>query len=115
MVRSSILNIKGTKILFNNFVEAISNILQWQPIIHSLSGSKCVLMIDKYKAKRMNVQGVESLEEIRKRNRNRIVMFHLNINFSRNMFDSLIEQITGNAEIFMILETTIVVFRGGSS
>ena len=31
------------------------------------------------------------------------------------MFDSLIEQITGNAEIFMILETTIVVFPEVSS
>ena len=113
MVRSSILNIKGTKILFNNFVEAISNILQWQPIIHSLSGSKCVLMIDKYKAKHMNVQGVESLEEILQSLQDLLNL--LNINFSRNMFDSLIEQITGNAEIFMILETTIVVFRGGSS
>ena len=57
------------------------------------------------------MQGVESLEEIRKRNINRIVMFHLNINSSRNMFDSLIEQITGNVEIFMMSETTIV-FRG---
>ena len=78
---------------------------------NTLSQCKSVLMIDKYKAKHRNVQGVESLEEIRKRNINRIVMFHLNINSSRNMFDSLIEQITGNVEIFMMSETTIV-FRG---
>ena len=35
------LNIKGTKILFNNFVKAIFDILEWQPIIHNLSDSTC--------------------------------------------------------------------------
>ena len=35
------LNIESAKILFNNFVKAIFDILQWQPIIHKISDSTC--------------------------------------------------------------------------
>ena len=51
-------------------------------------------MIDKYKVEPMNMKGIESLKAIRKRNLNRIVVAHLNINSLRNKFDYLIEQIT---------------------
>ena len=64
-------------------------------------------MIDEYKAEPMNMKGFESLKAIRKRNLNRIVVAHLNINSLRNKFDYLIEQITGNIDILMISETKL--------
>ena len=101
------LNVKGTKILFSNFVEAISNILLWHSITHSLTDSNCVPMIDAYKVEPMNMKGIESLKAIQKHNLNRIVVTHLNINSLRNKFDYLIEQITGNIDILMISETKL--------
>ena len=56
------LNIKGTKILSNNFVETISNILLWQSITHSLSDSNYVHMIPEYKLEPMNVKSIESFK-----------------------------------------------------
>ena len=62
------LNVKVTKILFSNFVEAISNILLWQSITHSLSDSNCIHRIDEYKVEPLNMKGIESLKAIQKRN-----------------------------------------------
>ena len=98
---------KGTKILFSNFVEAISNILLWHSITHNLTDSNCVPMIDAYKVEPMNMKGIESLKAIQKHNLNRIVVTHLNINSLRNKFDYLIEQIMGNIDILMISETKL--------
>ena len=47
----------------------------------------------------MNMKGIESLKAIRKRNLNRIVVAHLNINSVRNTFDYLIEKVMGNIEM----------------
>ena len=55
----------------------------------------------------MNMKGIESLKSIRKRNLNRIVVAHLNINSLRNKFDYLIEQIMGNIYILVISETKL--------
>ena len=55
----------------------------------------------------MNMKGIESLKAIRKRNLNRIVVAHLNINSLRNKFDYLIEQIMGNIYILVISETKL--------
>ena len=55
----------------------------------------------------MNMNDIESLKAIRKRNVNRIVVAHLNINSLKNKFDYLIEQITGNIDILMISETKL--------
>ena len=55
----------------------------------------------------MNMKGIESLKAIRKRNLNRIVVGHLNINSLRNKFDCLIKQITGNIDILIILKTKL--------
>ena len=51
------LNMKGTKSLFNNFVEAISNIVQRQTTIFCLSDNSCAHMIDEHKVKPMNMKG----------------------------------------------------------
>ena len=65
-------------------------------------------MTDKYKVEPMNMKGIESLKAIlRKRNLNRIVVVHLNINSLRNKFDYFIEQITGNIDILVISETKL--------
>ena len=55
----------------------------------------------------MNMKGIESLKAIRKRNLNRIVVAHININSLRNKFDYLIGQITGNIDILMISPTKL--------
>ena len=57
----------------------------------------------------MNMKGIESLKAIRKRDLNRIVVAHLNINSLRIKFDYLIEQITGNIGILMISEKSLTV------
>ena len=102
------LDTRGTKILFTSFVKAISNILLSQSITHSLHDSNCVHMIDEYKVEPMNMNGIESLKAIlRKRNLNRIVVAHLNINSLRNKFDYFIEQIKGNIGILVISETKL--------
>lgn len=73
------LNITSTKIFFNNFVEAISNVLLWQSISHSVSDSNCVHIIHEYNFEPKNVKGIESLKTIRKLNLNNIVVAHLNV------------------------------------
>ena len=55
----------------------------------------------------MNMKCIESLKAIRKRNLNRIVVAHLNINSLRNKFDYLIKKIMGNIDILMISETKL--------
>ena len=41
------------------------------------------------------------------RNFNKPVLGHLNINCLRNMFDTLTQQISGNADILMISQTNL--------
>lgn len=53
-------------------------------------------MFDGYKIIPTNVKGIENLKVIYKRNVNRIIIAHLNINFLRNKFDSLMKRIMGN-------------------
>ena len=50
---------------------------------------------------------VASLCSIRKRNLNKLVVAHLNINSLRLKFDSLIQNITDIVEILMISETKL--------
>ena len=85
----------------------VSMIRYDSPMTHSLNDSNCVQRIDEYKVEPMNMKGVESLKSILKRNLNRIVVAHLNINSLRNKFDYLIEQIMGNIDILMISETKL--------
>ena len=42
-----------------------------------------------------------------RRNFNKLVLEHLNINSLRNKFDALTQQITGNVDTFMLLETKL--------
>ena len=65
---------KGSNIVFKNFVGTISSILQRQPKIHSLSDSDGFHMTDECKAKPVNVRGM-----ILKRSINRTVIAHLNV------------------------------------
>lgn len=68
---------KGSNIVFKNFVETISSILQRQPKIHSLSDSDGFHMTDECKAKSVNVRGMKGM--ILKRSINRTVIAHLNV------------------------------------
>lgn len=68
-------------------------------------------MFDGYKIIPTNVKGIENLKVIYKRNVNRIIIAHLNINFLRNKFDSLMKRIMGNIGILMTYEIVILVFQ----
>ena len=94
------LNKRGIKILSNTFIESISNIVHWQSILHI--PDNC--LIDEYNA---NLNFKEKLRTIRKRNIDKIIVAHLNINSFRNKFNSLISQITGSIDILMISETKL--------
>ena len=61
-------------------------------------------MIDEYNA---NLSSKEKLSILRKRNIDKIIVAHLNINSLRNKFDSLIGQRTGNIDILMVSETKL--------
>ena len=49
----------------------------------------------------------KSLKEVCLRNLNRIVLAHLNINFLRNKFDALVEQVSGNVDVLVLSETKV--------
>ena len=57
------------------------------------------------KAKFKWINNVANIRSIR--NRNKLVVAHLNINSLRLTFDSLVQKITGNVEILMISETKL--------
>ena len=99
---------KGTRILFNNFKEAISNILQWQFLLHSSyngHNSKGDHDSNNYSVDSLkSIRDVQSLKDIRMRKMNRIILGHLNINSLRNKFESLQEQINKNVDILLISE-----------
>ena len=65
-------------------------------------------MNTEYKANSLSESNnVASLCSIRKRNLNKLVVAHLNINSLRLKFDSLVQKITGNVDILMISETKL--------
>ena len=65
-------------------------------------------MNNEYKANSLSeLDKVASLFYIRKRNLNKLVVAHLNINSLRLKFDSLAQKITGNVDILMISETKL--------
>ena len=49
----------------------------------------------------------KSLKEVCLQNLNRIVLAHLNINFLRNKFDALVEQVSGNVDVLVLSGTKI--------
>ena len=58
----------------------------------------------KLPSKSVNSFSVGSIRDIRKRNLNRVILGHLNINSVRNKFDLLVDQIKGNVDIMVISE-----------
>ena len=48
-----------------------------------------------------------SLKSVRRKNLSRIIFAHLNINFLRNKFDTLVHQIKGNVDVLVISETKL--------
>ena len=50
---------------------------------------------------------MENLTFLKKRKQNKFVIAHLNINSLKTNFDSLVEKMTGNVDIFVIFETKL--------
>ena len=61
----------------------------------------------KLPSKSENSISVRSIRAVRKRNSNRIILGHLNINSVRNKFDLLVDQTNGNFDIMVISETKL--------
>ena len=101
------LNKRGTAILSNNFTEAVSNSIQRQLIFHSLNNRRNSgkFVTDEYEIKVFD--GDSNLKSLRRRNFNKLVLGHLNINSLRNKFDALTQQIKGNVDILMLSETKL--------
>ena len=98
-------------VLFNNFKEAISTILQCQFLLHSHyneHNSKSDHDSNEFTAESLkSIRDVQHLKNIRMRNMNRIIIGHLNVNSLKNKFESLQEQINGNVDILLISETKL--------
>ena len=82
------LNKRGTQVLSNQFAEAISNIINWQSVLHSLANNDSINSThdtDENKAKFNGKQPSGSnLKAIRKGNINKLIIGQLNINSLRN-------------------------------
>ena len=105
------LNNRGTQVLSNEFAEAISNITNWQFVLHILASdnknnrntndyevNKVKLIVDAVSASNFNA--------IRKRI-NRLIIGQLNINSLWNKFDGLVQQITWITDVLMVSETKL--------
>ena len=53
------------------------------------------------------IKNYDEFISIRKRNLNKLMIVHFNINLFRLKFDSLVHKITGNVEIIMISESKL--------
>ena len=92
------LYLKGNKVLTEKFTEAVTNILHWRSLLHSLreanddnySFHNCGECKATFKRSLMNIK---SLKDIRQKNLGKIVIGHLNINVLRQKCDSLITAI----------------------
>ena len=92
------------------FAEAISNINNWQFVLHSLAidNIRNTNDYDENEAKfKVSAISASNLSAIRKRNINRLIIGQLNKNSLRNEFESLVQQVTGNIDILMISETKL--------
>ena len=103
------LNKRGTQILSNVFAEAISNITNWQFVLHSLASdnrkNRNTDDYDENKAKfKVGAINASNVNAIRKPNINRLIIGQLNINSLRNKFESLVQQVLGNIDILIVSE-----------
>lgn len=66
------------RIFFNNLAESVSNVLQWQSVLHSFTNGLCdTKKADKYNAKPSNDSGlVQNLQFIRRPKINRCALLH---------------------------------------
>ena len=89
------LNKGGMRIFFNNLAESVSNVLQWQSVLHSFTNGLCdTKNSDKYNAKPSNDSGlVQNLQFIRRPKINRRAVANLHINSLRNKFKNLVDKL----------------------
>ena len=102
------LNKNGSNILSHTFVNKISRVFNWQVADNnsSINIERCNTSVlhDINKVSDCN----NILTFFHKGNLNKIIFVNLNINSIRNQFELLSEQIKGNVDVLMILETKIV-------
>ena len=105
------LNKRGTQVLSNQFAEAISNIINWQSVLHSLANKDSTNKThdtdeNKVTFKSKQLRG-SNLKAVRKGNINKLIIWQQNINSLINKFDYPVQKITGNVYILIVLETKL--------
>ena len=102
---------RGTEVLSNQFAEAISSIINWQSILHSLANNDRINSnhgtdenIANFKDKQISRS---NLKAIRNGNINKFIIGQLNINSLKKKFDCLVQKITRNIDILMVSETKL--------
>ena len=102
------MNKKGNSLLANNFLKYLRSTF-WDDIdsnCFEVNVHECESKLD-IPDRLSDVVSERSLKVISKKNPNRIVLAHLNINSLRNKFDILIDQITGNVDVMVISDTKL--------
>ena len=107
-IRKLHLNKKSNSLLANNFLKYLRSTF-WDHV-----GSNCFeVNVHEYESKLdiphrlSDAVSERSLEVIRTKNPNGIVLAHLSISSSRNKFDILTDHISGNADVMVISETKL--------
>ena len=107
-IRKLHLNKKGNSLLANNFLKYLRSTF-WDDIDSNCFG----INVHEYESKLdiphrlSDAVSERSLEVIRTKNPNRIVLAHLSISSSRNKFDILTDHISGYADVMVISETKL--------
>ena len=105
------MNKKGNSLLANNFLKYLRSTF-WDDIdsnCFEVNVHECESKLD-IPDRLSDVVSERSLKVISKKNPNRIVLAHLNINSLRNKFDILTDQISGDVDVMVISETKLDYF-----
>ena len=97
----------GSRVLSNNFVNKISEVLHWQiDRGNSKANVKECNFKDYLTAKKYDEYNI-TLKTISNDDVNKLIFSHLNINSIRNKFEYLATQVKGKIDILMVSETKI--------
>ena len=100
------LNKKGTKLLSDIFVKELSKVFKSRNI-DNLSKQFDVCDSDEPLGAESATDCKRFLKSLRTSNLDKLVFAHLNVNFIRNMFEMLSDQIKGNIDVLLVSETKI--------
>ena len=99
------MNKNGSEILLNNFISEIFKVSNWQYEGGNPNAVPGPCIFNKTLCVKIYSDCNTTLKNIRSDNINTLIFAHLNLNFIRNKFEFLTEQVKGKMDILMISET----------